>query len=647
MPDMAASGGVLSDRTRLPPFASVLAARVRARLRALAAARHSMGARLLIAVVLFSGAVTLILTAIQVYMAYRRDVSAIDYRLTQISDSYLDGLAEGLATRNEQQLQLELQQILVRPDIGAVEVRAAGTADDRFVVRLGEKSESSAIAREYALRYKGQGQDRVIGTLRVEATLADVYRRLLGNALTILAVQATQTFLVCLFVLHIFRHLVTRHLSAIAAQLGSHHIGDQPLQLRLRRRPPRRADELERLITAFNTLSYNLHIAYRDLHERERALRDSEELKRRIIESSKDCIKVLDLDGNLLFMSSGCQHLLEIDDIQPYLNSPWIDFWPPEDRPKISEAIAAAKAGGVGQFQAFAPSAKGAPRWWDVITTPICNADGEPDQLVAVSRDITERKRAEAEARESEQRYHDVQMELAHATRVATVGQLTASIAHEVSQPVSATVSNAQAALRFLHGRPPDLEEVGQALACIVRDGSRAGDVIGRIRELIKKAPPRKDRLEINAAILEVIELTHSEAMKNGVSVKTELALGLPLIRGDRVQLQQVILNLVINAIEAMSSMREGTRELLISTGRTESAGVLVTVRDSGPGLEAGSSERVLEAFYTTKPGGLGLGLSISRSILEAHRGRLWANSNVPRGAMFQFTVPAHSDSTS
>ncbi|CAB3809295.1 Adaptive-response sensory-kinase SasA [Paraburkholderia ultramafica] len=387
-----------------------------------------------------------------------------------------------------------------------------------------------------------------------------------------------------------------------------------------------------------------------DLTERkraERALQDSEELKRKIIESSSDCIQVLDLDGNLLFMSNCGQQLLEIDNIQSYLNTRWVDFWQSEDRPKISEAIAAARAGGIGKFQAFCPSAKGAPHWWEVITTPICNADGQPEQLLSVSRDITERKRAEAEAHESERRYHEVQTELAHANRVATMGQLAASITHEVNQPIAATVTNAQAGLRWLSTQPPDVEEVRQVLHRIVNDGNRAGDVLGRIRSLIKKAPPRKGSLDIHAAIREVIELTRGEAWKHGASVQTQLAERLPLIEGDRVQLQQVVLNLVINAIEAMSGISDGVRELLISTGSADSGCVLVAVSDSGPGFAPDSAERIFAPFYTTKSAGLGMGLSICRSIIEAHGGRLWASANEPRGATFQFTVPAHPDASS
>jgi PAS domain S-box-containing protein len=265
---------------------------------------------------------------------------------------------------------------------------------------------------------------------------------------------------------------------------------------------------------------------------------------------------------------------------------------------------------------------------------------------VAFVVDLTERKQAEAEARESEQRYREVETALAHANRVATMGQLTASIAHEVSQPITATVFDAEAGLLWLAAQPPNLEEVRQILIRIVGSGNRAGEVIGRIRALIKKAPLRKERLEINGAIREVIELTRGEAQKNGVAVRTQLADGLPLIQGDRVQLQQVILNLIVNAVQAMSSVSEGARDLLICTGTAGSDRVLVAVRDTGPGLPPSNAERLFEAFYTTKADGMGMGLSICRSMIEAHGGRLWASANEPRGAVFRFTVPAHPEPT-
>jgi C4-dicarboxylate-specific signal transduction histidine kinase len=262
------------------------------------------------------------------------------------------------------------------------------------------------------------------------------------------------------------------------------------------------------------------------------------------------------------------------------------------------------------------------------------------DQGVAFVVNVLERKRAEGE--EGDWRCRAVQMELAHANRVATMGRLSASIAHEVNQPIAAIVTNAQAALRWLDARPPNLEEVRQALDRIVRNGNRASDIMRQIRALIKRKPPQTAALAINEAILEVLALTRSEAEKNAVSVQTQLADSLPLIQGDRVQLQQVILNLIINALEAMSETSAWSRDLLISTRKAGSDGVLVAVEDSGPGLAPTSLERLFEAYYTTKPNGLGMGLSICRSIIEAHGGRLWATANLPRGAVFQFTLIAH-----
>jgi PAS domain S-box-containing protein len=286
-------------------------------------------------------------------------------------------------------------------------------------------------------------------------------------------------------------------------------------------------------------------------------------------------------------------------------------------------------------------SGDGSPMYVRASGKPVFDANGEFRGYRGTGNDVTALRTAEAEVRESEQRYREVQLELAHANRVMTMGQLTASIAHEVNQPITAAVTYALAARRWLGAKPPNFHEVDDALSLIVKEGTRAGEVVGRIRALMKKTPPRKDAVEINDAILEVIALARTEAANNSVSVRTQLAEGLPRVQGDRVQLQQVLLNLIINAIEAMRDVGEEDRELLIST-RHEPDGVSVEVRDSGLGLAPAALERVFEAFYTTKPGGLGLGLSICQSIIEAHNGRLWGSPNLPRGAIFGFIAPAH-----
>ena len=254
-------------------------------------------------------------------------------------------------------------------------------------------------------------------------------------------------------------------------------------------------------------------------------------------------------------------------------------------------------------------------------------------------RDITEKKAAEAAMR----RHREMEMELAHANRVATMGQLSASIAHEVNQPIGAAVTNAHAALRWLRATPPNMDEVHHALSRIVSNGNRATDVISRIRAFIKKAPPCNDALDVNQAVLEVVALTRSEAKKNKVAVQMQLADGLPVVQGDRVQLQQVLLNLIINAMEAMCASDAGSRRLLISSAMSASNDISVEIQDSGPGLPEASAEKIFQAFYTTKPAGLGMGLSICRSIVEGHGGQLRAAPRDPTGATFTFTLPVRS----
>ena len=281
-------------------------------------------------------------------------------------------------------------------------------------------------------------------------------------------------------------------------------------------------------------------------------------------------------------------------------------------------------------------------------------------EFVGAVTDITERKRAEEELRQKEASLRQAQTELAHFSRITTMGELAASIVHEINQPLAGIVTNANASLRWLAGESPDIVETSEAIRRVIRDGNRAGEIIGRLRALATKAPPQKNMLDLNETINEIVDMARSEAQRNRVLLRTKLANGLPLVFGDTVQLQQVILNLLVNAIEAMGGAREGQRELWVSSqivtdesnrhileDGTEAAltSVLVAVRDSGPGLDPESLDRLFEPFYSTKPQGMGMGLAISRSIVEAHGGRLWAEANVPRGATFQFTLPISGES--
>jgi C4-dicarboxylate-specific signal transduction histidine kinase len=226
------------------------------------------------------------------------------------------------------------------------------------------------------------------------------------------------------------------------------------------------------------------------------------------------------------------------------------------------------------------------------------------------------------------------------ANPIAALGQMSACIVHEINQPVTALLTNTEAALRFLDRPNPDLEESQHALVRVLQLANRIAEIVRRTRDLMQRVSPQKDDFDINQAIREIISLSQEDQVKNDVSVHTRFAQGLPLVHADQIQVQQVILNLITNAVEAMSGLDEHTRELCISTGQTTSGDVLVTVQDSGPGLDAQSSDHLFDAFYSTKPRGLGIGLSICRAIIEAHGGRLWASLSEPPGARFEFTLP-------
>ncbi len=393
--------------------------------------------------------------------------------------------------------------------------------------------------------------------------------------------------------------------------------------------------------TAYQTVESieNLKLQIDARERAERALRELasglEAKVRGLVDSNIIGIFIWNLDGRIIDGNEAFLRIIGYDRgdlIAGRLN--WRELTPPEWQEAADRRVAQLEASGTTQpheKEYFRKDGTRVP-----VLVGAAAFEGSSGEGVGFVLDLTDRKRAE-------RAYTEVQMELAHANRVAAMGQLSASIAHEISQPLGAVLSYANAASHWLAAQPPNVEEVRGAIDFIVKSGVRASEVIDRVRALVKKAPPRTDKLEINEAVLEVIGLTRNEMAKNGISVRTQLAESLPAIQGDRVQLQQVILNLLINAMEAMSAMSEGPRDLLISAAKTDSEGVLVAVRDSGPGLAPESVERLFEPFYTTKPGGLGMGLSICRSIIESHHGRLWATANTPHGAVFQFNLPPYS----
>lgn len=369
-------------------------------------------------------------------------------------------------------------------------------------------------------------------------------------------------------------------------------------------------------------------------------LREREAKVRCLVESNVIGVFIWHLDGRIIDANEAFLSMLGYDrDDLVSRRLRWTELTPADWRDDDDRRVAELRAkGSVNPFEKEFIHKNGS-RIPVLVGSAIF--EGMQDEGVAFVVDLTDRKRAEAAIHDGERRLHETQMELAHANRVATLEQLSASITHEINQPIAAAMVNASAALRWLAREAPDLEKARRAIDRILAGGKRAGEIVDRMRALLKKAPLRNEHMEINQVICEVVALTCGEASEKRVSVQTRLAESLPLVHGDRVQLQQVILNLVTNAVEAMNSVSEGPRELMISTAETPGEGLLVVVQDSGPGLPVANPEHIFDAFYTTKPGGLGIGLSISRSIVEAHGGRLWATPNTPQGTIFQFTLPA------
>jgi PAS domain S-box-containing protein len=363
---------------------------------------------------------------------------------------------------------------------------------------------------------------------------------------------------------------------------------------------------------------------YRELEDREAKIR-------RLVDANIIGIFVANLEGRILEANDTFLRIVGYDREDLALGRVHrTELTPPEWRERDTRTIAELNSTGIVQpfeKEYFRKDGSRVP----VLIGGASYREGR-NEAVAFVLDLTERKRAEEARRELESAF-------AHMNRVSMMGELASSLAHEITQPIASARNNARAAQNFLNMQPPDLGEIGEAVGCVVGDVDRAGQIIARIREQIKKAPPRKERCDLNAAINEMIGLARSITIRDGVSVQTRLADGLLPVQGDHVQLQQVVLNLILNAVEAMSSVETGARELLISTEH-DHTGVLVAVRDCGPGIDATHLERVFEPFYTTKSGGTGMGLSICRSIIDAHGGRLWAEANDPRGAVFQFTLP-------
>jgi PAS domain S-box-containing protein len=407
--------------------------------------------------------------------------------------------------------------------------------------------------------------------------------------------------------------------------------------------------ELSLNFMEYNGQEYNFAIG-RDITERKRAeveLREKQQLLQAIVDNSTALIHVQDLDYRALLVNRSFAQLMGLSpeqmqgktDYEIWQMSPLTEADPEIDIDSYRTAYAEAFAAGTVMQKELSISLVGVGRCYFLTTKCLLlDAAGNPDSILTIATDITEIKRGEKEMRR-------LQTELEHAARAMTMGALASSIAHEVNQPLAGIVTNGSACLRWLAMDPPDLEEARNAVNRIIRDGNRASEVIARTRALLKKTPPQKSALDINEIAGETIALAQYEIQKNKIHLLTNFSHALPNVAGDKIQLQQVLLNLLMNGIDALAkAVPNGERELSVESRKYEEDNILIVVKDSGIGLDAGNLDKIFEAFYTTKEEGMGMGLSISRSIIEAHGGRLWATLNDGKGATFQFSLPIETN---
>ncbi|MDK1374437.1 AAA family ATPase [Sinorhizobium sp. 6-70] len=371
---------------------------------------------------------------------------------------------------------------------------------------------------------------------------------------------------------------------------------------------------------------------YGELEEREARIR-------RLVESNVIGIVIWDLNGRLLDANDAFLRMVQYERADLDAGLSWFDMTPPEWQEvhalQEAEELKATGTMKAREKEYFRKDGSRIP-----VLIGAAAFDRRPDQGVAYIIDLTERKQAEARIRESERRYRELQSELAHANRVATMGQLSAWIVHDVSQPLTSVVASGNAGLRWLVADPPNLERVRGAFERVIRDGRLATEILDRIRALVKKTSPRREAVDINDVVSETLALTSAEVRRNGIVVKTDLAETLPAVSADRVQIQQVVLNLIVNAVEAMTADTAQPLDLTVVSSTDASGRAVIAVGDSGPGLTEEHRERVFDAFHSTKPNGLGMGLAICRTIIESHGGSIWVTPNEPRGAVFHFALP-------
>ena len=504
-----------------------------------------------------------------------------------------------------------------------------------------------------------QGSEK-IGTLKVSESYKDVRDLFTRNLATELVAELVKIGGLAALLFIIIYRLITRHLRTLARDVSDLKPGTSTRPIKLRRKKVRH-DELDTLVSSINRFrseraeaedALQRDIAKRKLveaalHESESRLRLSEERLKLAIDAAGLGIWDWDVERDRLVWDNSMYRLYGVrgEEFGGAFDA-WSKCVVPEDVAQAKADVEAALRGEREYFSDFkVRRADGALRIIRGVAQIIRNTDGKPVRMVGINRDVTDLVNAERERDRANEAVHAAQAELAQVARLTTMGELAASIAHEISQPLAAVVSYGNAGLRWMAQAPPNLGETKAALKGVVEAGNHAGGVLVRIRELLKRRKPEYVTLDVNQAIEEVLALTGSALRGRSVAVQTTLAADLPPALGDRVQLQQVIMNLAMNGADAMNSVTDRPRVLRVGSKVNGEGSIEVTIGDSGTGIEEAIRHRIFDPLFTTKPTGMGMGLSICRRIIEAHGGRLWASPGTPHGTQFQFAIPASTRS--
>jgi len=598
---------------------------------------YPLSYRTLVYVLLCSSTFTLIATAAQLYIEYRRDVSNLHASIEFIKNSYLAPISASVYKIDSEHLKLQLNGALNLTDIVHLTVKEPRRG--RIIeTSVGDLTARNLMRRDFTISYSDASlQKRNIGTLTVSASLDGIYQRLWSRVLTVLVTNAIKTFLASAGILAIIYWLITRHLNQISNYTESIHPAKQVAPLALKRKPlpPSKADELDRVVSSINALQNRVKedIARRQTYQER--LRQAKQKYRTVADYTYDWEYWVKTDGSLEYVSPSCERMSGYS-VQDFKKNPEL----------LGEIIVAEDKGiwaahnlnreknlKPGELQLRIRRKDGEIRWIEHVCQPVRDTQGVLLGFRASNRDITERKQAELNALRD-------RAELTHVSRIATLGELSAALAHELNQPLTAILSNAQAARRFLNEEMMDLDEVKEILDDIINDDKRVADMIRRLRKLMRRKDLEFTSINLNQLIRRFAELFNREAFTKNVPLVLELAEGLPNVQGDEVHLDQVLLNLILNAAEAMETVDRQLKELRIWTVKHDEKSVRVSVRDRGPGFDEALIERIFEAFWSTKPEGMGMGLSICKSIIEAHGGRLWAENNPDQGATVSFTLP-------